>query len=83
MTDPDLAEGGYVNAEYWLVRRVQVGHGFGLRRGDEQMSDTVSMDLWCYDLDKPGRFAMHPEDAKELAHALLDSAQQARRMADG
>lgn len=75
----DAALGDDLNAQFWLVRRAQVGRGFGMRPGDDQMSDTIGLVLWCHDLDKPGLFALLPDHAETLAHSILDSVEKYRR----
>jgi len=56
-----------------LVGRVQTGHAISDVTGDI----VVVLILWAHDIPKPGVFAMEPRQARLLAEALLDSAQEA------
>lgn len=70
----------YETGQAWLVKRVVVGHGFGLSFQDDRFTDTAFFDLYCEDLAEPGHFAISPDDADLFADALKDAAQKAREM---
>lgn len=57
-----------------LIGRAATGHAVSKWTGDI----IVTMDLWAHDLPgDPGHFAMLPDQARILAAALIDSADQA------
>jgi hypothetical protein len=47
-----------------------VGHAEGAYAGGQ----TVTLDLYCVGVGRPGRFVLAPSDARRLAMALLDVA---------
>lgn len=56
-----------------LVGRAQTGHATSAITGDP----IVTLTLWALDVARPGNFALFPTAARDLARALLDSADQA------
>lgn len=61
------------------LRRVRTGHGFGMAATDDVMSNSVYVDLYPQGYGDEHRFSasLSPDQARTLARALLDSADQA------
>lgn len=68
------------NIQGWRVIRVQTSRGYAKKTGEDDapLLPIVGLTLFCEDLPRPGEFLFHLEDAEATAHALLDTARNAR-----